>query len=149
MFRATDMCGYSAYDWKTIAIFRLRGGRSFTMRPPMRISPAVGCSSPAIMRSRVVLPHPDGPSSTRNSPSRVARSTPSTARTSPNAFVMRFVSTVANYTRPFSFHLAKMRLQAVSASFSASSGLAEPLAAFANMTFSTQVLKISSMAALA
>src|ERR687889_675607 len=35
----------------------------------MSTSPAVGSSRPAIVRSRVVLPQPDGPSRTRYSPS--------------------------------------------------------------------------------
>src|SRR3989440_12311246 len=55
--------------------------------PPMEISPAVGRSSPAIIRSRVVFPEPEEPSSTRNSPSRIERSTPSTACRSPNCFL--------------------------------------------------------------
>src|SRR5258708_7065214 len=38
----------------------------------MRTSPAVGCSSPAMQRSAVVLPHPEGPSSTSSSPSRTS-----------------------------------------------------------------------------
>src|SRR2546430_9825104 len=43
---------------------RALGGTSAATRsPPMKISPEVGRSSPAIIRSRVVLPHPDGPSS--------------------------------------------------------------------------------------
>src|SRR6266567_7555645 len=64
---------------------RARGGTSPSTRsPPMRISPALGRSRPAIIRSSVVLPHPDGPSSTKNSPSRMDRSTPSTAWKSPN-----------------------------------------------------------------
>ena len=35
----------------------------------MRMAPALGSSSPAIMRSVVVLPQPDGPSRQKNSPS--------------------------------------------------------------------------------
>ena len=37
--------------------------------PPISIVPDVGFSSPATMRRAVVLPHPDGPTSTMNSPS--------------------------------------------------------------------------------
>src|SRR5690554_1139846 len=85
MFRATVMCGYRAYDWKTIAIWRALGGRSVTSSPPRRICPSVGCSNPAIIRRSVVLPHPDGPRRTRNSPSSDLMSTPSTATTSPNS----------------------------------------------------------------
>src|SRR5262249_31147503 len=83
-----------------MAIFRARGGRSLTTWPPMRIWPPLGGSSPAIIRSSVVLPHPDGPSRTRNSPSRVTRSTPSTARTSPNTLRIARVSTVAMAQAP-------------------------------------------------
>jgi hypothetical protein len=35
----------------------------------MRIVPSLMSSSPAIIRSAVVLPQPDGPTRTRNSPS--------------------------------------------------------------------------------
>src|SRR6476646_855180 len=41
--------------------------------------PEVGVSNPAIMRSVVVLPEPDGPSIEKNSPWRTSRSTPATA----------------------------------------------------------------------
>src|SRR5829696_331381 len=66
-----------------MAILRARGGRSLTTCPPIRISPSVGSSSPAMVRRSVVLPHPEGPRRTRYSPSSVARSTPSTAWTRP------------------------------------------------------------------
>ena len=42
-----------------MAIRRDRGGRPLTTSPPMRTSPSVGCSSPAIIRSSVVLPQPE------------------------------------------------------------------------------------------
>src|SRR5713226_4319329 len=45
------------------------------------------------MRSNVVLPHPDGPSSTRNSPSRIERSTSSTAWSPPNRLLRCRIST--------------------------------------------------------
>ena len=41
---------------------------------------ALGSSSPATMRSVVVLPQPEGPSSTTNSPCAAAKSIPFTAR---------------------------------------------------------------------
>src|SRR5512132_349233 len=66
-----------------MAILRARGGRSLTTWPPIRTSPSLGASSPAMVRSRVVLPQPEGPRRTRYSPSSVARSTPSTAWTRP------------------------------------------------------------------
>src|SRR6266540_1020051 len=45
----------------------------------MKIAPASTSSSPASMRSAVVFPEPDGPTSTMNSPSSIARSSESTA----------------------------------------------------------------------
>ncbi len=87
MFRRTVMCGYSAYDWNTIAMSRSFGSTSFTTRSPMRISPAVMSSRPAIMRSAVLFPQPDGPSSTRNSSSSTSSERSSTATTSPYRFV--------------------------------------------------------------
>src|SRR2546425_10566695 len=58
----------------------------------MCISPDVGRWSPAIMRSRVVFPEPEEPSRTRNSPSRIDRSTPSTAWRSPKCFLRLRIS---------------------------------------------------------
>src|SRR5215211_852247 len=61
----------------------------------MRTSPLVGGSSPPIMRNSVVLPHPEGPSSTRNSPSADARSMPSTAATPSKRLLRSRTSTTA------------------------------------------------------
>src|SRR5438105_14856788 len=58
---------------------RCLGGRSFTTRSPMRMSPEEISSSPAVMRSAVVFPEPDGPTRTRNSPSATSRLSRSTA----------------------------------------------------------------------
>src|SRR6266540_484582 len=60
---------------------RCLGSTSVTSRSPMRIAPSLTSSSPAMQRKRVVLPQPDGPTSTMNSPSWIVRSTQSTART--------------------------------------------------------------------
>ena len=49
--------------------------------PAISIVPPLGVVKPAIIRSVVVLPEPDGPSSVTNSPRRTSRSTPSTAVT--------------------------------------------------------------------
>ncbi len=49
--------------------------------------PAVGCSNPAIIRSIVVLPEPDGPSSAKNSPAAMSSDTSSTAVTVPKRLV--------------------------------------------------------------
>src|SRR6185295_3365409 len=74
---------------------RARGGISLTTSPPIRISPLVCCSSPQMMRRYVVLPQPDGPSSTMNSPSGTVRLMPSTAGTSPNFLTISLVNTAA------------------------------------------------------
>ena len=52
-----------------MAMSRWRGATLLTSLPSMRISPAEIVSSPPIMRSVVVLPQPDGPTNTMNSPS--------------------------------------------------------------------------------
>ena len=44
-----------------MAVRRSTGGKPTTFSPPIRISPSVGSSCPAIMRRIVVLPQPDGP----------------------------------------------------------------------------------------
>jgi hypothetical protein len=55
-------------------ILRSRGGSrrpcsgAETTLPPMLMVPEVGCSRPATQRSVVVLPQPEGPSSTTTSP---------------------------------------------------------------------------------
>ncbi len=48
--------------------------------------PVSGCSRPAISRSAVVLPQPDGPTMTMNSPSAISRLKSWTASTSPYRF---------------------------------------------------------------
>ncbi|MNT91081.1 hypothetical protein D3C72_2321210 [compost metagenome] len=59
-----------------MAMPRWGEGTSLTILPPMEISPPVIGSSPAIIRSRVDLPQPDGPTKTTNSPDLMSRSTP-------------------------------------------------------------------------
>jgi hypothetical protein len=59
------------------------GGRSLTTRSPIAISPEVMSSSPAIIRSAVDLPDPDGPTSTMNSPSAMSNDRSFTAGTPP------------------------------------------------------------------
>src|SRR5262245_60535790 len=61
---------------------RCAGRRSMRLSPN-RIAPPSSSQKPAIMRSRVVLPQPEGPNRVKNSPSPTSRSTPSTARTLP------------------------------------------------------------------
>src|SRR5215217_4686490 len=85
MFLRTVMCGHSAYDWNTMPMLRLSGGRlifcarSNARWSPNEIIPSSAVSSPARQRSVVVLPQPLGPSSTRNSPGSIASDRSSTA----------------------------------------------------------------------
>src|SRR5215831_11053759 len=58
------------------------GGRSLTTSPPIEMLPEVTSSSPAIIRNVVLLPQPDGPTSTTNSVSGISRSMLWTASTS-------------------------------------------------------------------
>src|SRR6188508_1337303 len=66
-------------------ILRARGGTCTprsgapTSSPPIEMVPPVGCSSPAMQRNVVVLPQPDGPSSTTISPAAMRKLTSSTA----------------------------------------------------------------------
>ena len=55
--------------------------------PSMKIRPDVGCSNPASMRSSVVLPQPEPPSSENSSPFAMSSETLSTALKVPNVLV--------------------------------------------------------------
>ena len=66
-----------------MAMSRSFGATSFTTRSPMAIVPSLISSSPATIRSVVLLPQPDGPTSTTNSWSAMERLMRSTARTLP------------------------------------------------------------------
>src|SRR3954447_4331067 len=55
--------------------------------PASVIVPAVGVSRPATMRSVVVLPQPEGPSSAKNEPRGMSRSSSRTAVNDPKDFV--------------------------------------------------------------
>ena len=96
MFSKIDRCGKSAYDWNTVLTSRRYGGSAATSRPASSIAPAVGSSKPPIIRSVVVLPQPDGPSSATNRPRSISSDSSSTATTSSNRFVrpMRRMSNV-------------------------------------------------------
>ena len=52
-----------------------RAAPSKSAAPSSVITPLSGVSSPAIERSVVVLPHPDGPSSVNNSPLATSKDT--------------------------------------------------------------------------
>src|SRR3954464_6873592 len=66
-----------------MATSRWRGGMRVTSRPAIRTAPVVSGSRPATIRSVVLFPHPDGPTSTTNSPGATSRLTSSTATTPP------------------------------------------------------------------
>lgn len=84
MFLATVMCGNSAYDWNIRLIGRRFGCLPSRSSPSSVTVPLSGVSKPAMMRSSVVLPQPDGPSRAKNSPCPISSETPSSAVTSPN-----------------------------------------------------------------
>ena len=69
--------------------------------PSISIVPAVGGMKPAIMRSVVVLPQPDGPSSDTNSPDASSSEKSSTARNEPK-FLPMFLRTSLLMSRFFS-----------------------------------------------
>jgi hypothetical protein len=86
----TVIRGFSdAYgSWNTIWMSRRIGRiclrlRLVMSRPSKTILPAVGSSSFMMVRPSVVFPHPDSPTTPSVSPGRIARLTPSTARTWP------------------------------------------------------------------
>ena len=57
-----------------MAMPRLAGGTRVMSRPPMLSVPSLILSNPAIMRSSVLLPQPEGPTNTQNSPGATCRS---------------------------------------------------------------------------
>src|SRR5215467_1795515 len=74
---------------------RARGGWSVTSRSPIEIFPSVASSRPAIIRSSVDLPQPEGPTRTRNSPLPIVSETPSTATTSPEKTLLTLSRTIS------------------------------------------------------
>src|SRR5919202_3235787 len=60
------------------------GWSRLTTSPPIEIWPSETSSRPAVIRSSVVFPEPDGPTKTTNSPSATVRSTASTATVPPS-----------------------------------------------------------------
>ena len=54
-------------------MLRSEGGISLTLLPSIFKSPSVISSRPAIIRRRVDLPHPDGPTKTMKSPSLISK----------------------------------------------------------------------------
>src|ERR1700761_8731840 len=70
-----------------MARLRSFGGTWFMSVSPMCRVPLLGVSKPAIIRSVVVLPQPEGPTTITNSPSSISRFRSSTATFAPKAFV--------------------------------------------------------------
>src|SRR5262245_45461016 len=70
--------------------------------------PLSGTMNPASIRSVVVFPHPDGPSSEKNSPPSISRVTSSTATLRPNDF-----RTASSRTDPLSASTIRRPLVAV------------------------------------
>ncbi len=77
----------------------LAGGTSFISRPPILSSSPEIVSRPAIIRSVVLLPQPDGPTSTTNSPSPICRSRSRTAVREPPRSSYIFRTPRQLYTR--------------------------------------------------
>ena len=73
------LAGGLAYVFGPIVVFWLMGLLAACSIVAMLMVPAVGCSRPATQRKVVVLPQPEGPSSTTISPAGTAKLTPSTA----------------------------------------------------------------------
>src|SRR5215217_5177694 len=82
-----------------MAMPRLAGTRSFTRSPPMKRSPSVMSSRPAMRRSSVDFPQPEGPTKTTNSPSWMSRSTPWMTFALPKDFrtFLRITSAIAQH----------------------------------------------------
>src|SRR5271154_6238388 len=70
------------------------------MQSPTWISPLVGSRKPAISRSVVVLPQPDGPSRQTSCPWSIRKLTSSTTASDPNRLVRPRNSTDANHIPP-------------------------------------------------
>src|ERR1035438_10508967 len=82
-----------------MAMSRSRGGKSVTSSSPSRIKPPVGLSRPAIIRNAVVLPDPDGPTNTMNSPSAISRVKSSTTGM-PGEYALETCSNVISVIGP-------------------------------------------------
>ena len=85
--RNSQWSDWTGANWNTVFVGRLNAGSPVTSSPASSTVPALGSSKPAIIRSVVVLPQPEGPSSVKNCPSGMSRSISRTAVKSPNFFV--------------------------------------------------------------
>src|SRR5262245_16221089 len=70
-----------------MAMPRCAGGRSLTTSPSKVMVPPVTSSRPAMRRSNVDFPQPEGPTTTTNSPEPMSRFTSLITSVVPNAFL--------------------------------------------------------------
>ncbi len=73
-------------------MLRWFGRRATISLPSILMRPVEGVSNPATMRSTVVLPQPDGPSSDTNSPFWMSRLKSFTTRVAPKDFSRCWIS---------------------------------------------------------
>ena len=83
MFSPTLIMGNSARCWNTMFTGRRLGGTPCMDAPLMTMSPASGAMKPATMRSKVVLPQPEGPRMEKKEPERTPKLRSSTAANAP------------------------------------------------------------------
>ncbi|MCY1376840.1 hypothetical protein D9M69_643610 [compost metagenome] len=83
MFSPTLIMGNRARCWNTMFTGRRLGGTPSMDAPLMRRSPLSGAMKPAIMRSSVVLPQPEGPRMEKNEPQRTLKLKACTAANAP------------------------------------------------------------------
>src|SRR5581483_12471807 len=95
-----------------MATSRCRGETPLTTRPSKETVPDVIVSRPATMRSAVVLPQPDGPTSTTNSPSPTSRSSPASAVTPVEYTFVSLESDTADIKGPLIRHAAEQQAAA-------------------------------------
>ena len=88
IFLPTLRWGNSASFCNTVLTGRRSGGRSVMSLPSSRTRPSFGLSNPAAIRSKVVLPHPDGLSHEETMPYLISSLTRSTAVKSPKRLVI-------------------------------------------------------------
>ena len=78
-----------------MATSRSSGGSAVMSRLPRRSAPVLGSSRPATMFISVLLPQPEGPTSTRNSPSASSRSMRCSTWVAPKALETLLIDSVA------------------------------------------------------
>ncbi len=104
----TSRCGKSAYVWNTMPKRRRAGATRVISSPFTTIRPASGVSKPARIRSVVVFPLPDGPSSARISPLATSSERSDNARWPGKLLVSprreRYPSPITHHLSPITSH---------------------------------------------